>query len=82
MTNPASSLSEEDLKRPTCMNYHQEQSCKEVCAFCRHWKLGTLNRDVRLEALENLQYCECHVKQPYETRADQFCSVWTEVGKA
>lgn len=57
-------------------------TCPEVCAFCRRWKLGTTNKDARAEALENLKYCECHVKQPQETRADETCPMWTEVGTA
>lgn len=58
------------------------RTCPNVCAFCRRWKLHTLNKDVRREALENLKYCECHVKQPTETRADETCNMWMEVGTA
>lgn len=56
--------------------------CPEVCAFCRHWKYGTSDKAVRAEALENLAHRECHVKQPTETRADDTCSMWMEVGTA
>lgn len=57
-------------------------TCKEVCAYCRRWKFCTTDKAVRTEALENLAYAECHVKQPQETRADETCKMWQEVGKA
>ena len=53
---------------------------ENVCAFCRRWKAGMQsNRDT---LLETLAYRECHVKQPQETRADETCPMWTEVGTA
>ena len=52
---------------------------ENVCAFCRRWKLGTTDKAVRAEALENLNRCECHVMQPKDTRADETCPMWTEV---
>lgn len=51
-----------------------------VCAYCRHWKFGTTDKEARTAALEDARYCECHVKQPQDTRADDTCNMWTEVG--
>lgn len=55
---------------------------ENVCAFCRRWKAGTTDKAARAEALHILKSYECHVKQPQETRADETCSMWAEVGTA
>ena len=45
-----------------------------LCAFCRHWMLGSLSLSTRNTAGVLGKTCPCHVKQPMETKGTDTCS--------
>lgn len=45
----------------------------DICAFCRHWEIGTLDAQTRYNAVAKFDQYPCHVKQPQKTDGCDTC---------
>lgn len=54
---------------------------QRICAFCRHWEIGTLDIETRISEIMSGKTYPCHRHQPAEFRGDECCNYFDEVQK-